>query len=53
MSWVEPRWLLLAVVALGLLPAAWALARWRRLQQARLGSGSLWLRWLGGDVETS
>jgi Ca-activated chloride channel family protein len=51
-SWVEPRWLLLAVVALGLLPAAWALARWRRLQQARLGSGSLWLRWLGGVPAT-
>ncbi|HLE60376.1 MAG TPA: VWA domain-containing protein [Thermoanaerobaculaceae bacterium] len=52
MSWVEPRWLLLALAAIGLLPAAWALARWRRLQQARLGSGSLWLRWLGGAPAT-
>jgi hypothetical protein len=52
MSWVEPRWLLLAVAALALLPAAWALTRWRRLQQARLGSGSLWRRWLGGVPAT-
>jgi Ca-activated chloride channel family protein len=52
MSWVEPRWLLLAIAALALLPAAWALTRWRRLQQARLGSGSLWRRWLGGVPAT-
>jgi Ca-activated chloride channel family protein len=52
MSWAEPRWLILAVLALVLLPSAWALARWRRLQQARLGSGSLWLRWLGGVPAT-
>jgi Ca-activated chloride channel family protein len=52
MSWIEPRWLLLALAALALLPAAWALTRWRRLQQARLASGSLWLRWLGGVPAT-
>ena len=52
MSWVEPHWLLLAVAALALLPAAWALTRWRRLQQARLGRGSLWRRWLGGVPAT-
>jgi Ca-activated chloride channel homolog len=52
MSWVEPRWLFLALAAIGLLPAAWVLARWRRLQQARLGSQSLWLRWLGGVPAT-
>jgi Ca-activated chloride channel family protein len=52
MSWAEPRWLILAIIALVLLPAVWALARWRRLQQARVGSQSLWLRWLGGVPAT-
>jgi len=52
MTWIEPRWLFLALAALALLPAAWALTRWRRLQQARLGSSSLWLRWLGGVPAT-
>ncbi|PWB69532.1 MAG: hypothetical protein C3F15_14920 [Holophagae bacterium] len=52
MTWVEPRWLFLAVLALALLPAVWALTRWRRLQQARLGTASLWMRWLGGVPAT-
>ncbi len=52
MSWNEPCWLFVAVVALALLPAAWAVAHRRRAQQERLASRPLWLRWLGGMPAT-
>ncbi len=52
MSWNDPAWLLLAAGAVLLLAAVPAGARWRTLQQARLASGSLWRRWLGGVPAT-
>ena len=48
MTWTDPRWLLLALAAVALLPGAALLARWRRLQQARIAAAGLWRRWLGG-----
>jgi Ca-activated chloride channel family protein len=51
-SWVDPQWLVVAGLALSLLPAALALTRWRRLQQARVGTRGLWMRWLGGVPAT-
>ncbi|MGD1148941.1 MAG: VWA domain-containing protein [Thermoanaerobaculaceae bacterium] len=52
MSWTDPGWLWLAAAALLALPAIPVVARWRSLQQARLASRLLWLRWLGGVPAT-
>jgi Ca-activated chloride channel family protein len=52
MTWSEPRWLLLAAAAVALLPVAWLMARRRRLQQERVASRRLWLRWHGGAPAT-
>ena len=52
MSWGEPRWLLIAAMALAMLPVALAVTRRRRLQQERVASRALWLRWLGGMPAT-
>ncbi len=52
MSWSDPGWLAFAGLALAGAAAAPLLARWRTLQQARLASRPLWLRWFGAAPAT-
>ncbi len=52
MSWTAPGFLLLAVAAVALLPAAAFAARWRRTQLLRLATPRVWRRWLGGVPAT-
>jgi Ca-activated chloride channel homolog len=52
MSWSDPGWLAFAGLALAGAAATPLLARWRTLQQARLASRPLWLRWFGAAPAT-
>ena len=52
MSWSDPGWLAFAGLALAGAATTPLLARWRTLQQARLASRPLWLRWFGAAPAT-